>query len=632
MENKSWFRYGIWGIGILFICFQIYTALFGLLPGVNQRVVHLGFVLALGAILEMEKIGKANRKGGWIFQALLGIFFLIAVITTVYGYVVGNTLLSDRAGVYNQTDIIMGVITILLVLLLTWRVLGPALPILALLFIAYAKWGNLIPGYFGNRGYSLSRIASQLYLGYEGIYGTAIAAVSSYIALFIIFGGLLGAIGSTKVFSDLSFSLVGHVRGGPAKVAVVASSLFGTMSGSVTANVVGTGSFTIPLMKSTGYSAPFAGAVEATASCGGQIMPPVMGVAAFIIAEYLGVPYSEVLKAALLPAILYFLGVFLAVDFHAGRERLTGVKREELPKFGQTFRKGWLCLLPLVILIYFLGVAKTTAARGALIGNLSCLIIGVLLLRKDCIRPILESFVDSAKSLVPVALGTATAGIVIGIFSLTGLGFKLSSALIQLSGGNVFILLLLTMVSALILGMGLPTVAAYILLATLIVPALVEMGIEPMAAHLFVFYFGVISNITPPVCLGVYAASGIAKSEPMATAIQAIKIAMPGFIVPYVFAFNPGLIMINTTIGGCLYSFFIVFVGVIALSMGVFGYCVGPIEPWKRALFIVGGALMVYTSILTDVIGLAIVVILVGVEIAKKKRQKAAEPREGAVQ
>ena len=614
----------IYLLGLCFMAFQVYTAIFGLLDGLNQRVVHLGFVLALGVLVLLQKNKIENKGLHTILNAVFVVLFAVSLVSTFYGVKNGNALLSIRNGVFNSMDVIMGIATIVLVLYLTWKYLGPALPLLAILFIAYAKWGNMIPGYFGNKGYSVKRIVTQLYLGYEGIYGTAIAAVCTYIVLYIIFGGLLGAIGATEVFSDLANALVGHVRGGPAKVAVVASSLFGTMSGSVTANVVGTGSFTIPMMKKSGYSSEFAGAVEATASCGGQIMPPVMGVAAFIIAEYLGTPYSYVLKSAVIPALLYFIGVFVAVDLHSARSGLNGLPKNQLPVFKETFKHGWPFLIPLVLMIYLLAVLQVTNSRGALLGNLCCLVIGLLLMRTKCINPILDSLVDSAKSLVPVALGTATAGIVIGMFSLTGLGFKLSSALIALSGGNVFVLLLLTMIAALILGMGLPTVAAYILLATLVVPALTEMDVLPIAAHLFVFYFGVISNITPPVCLGVFAACGIAHSKPLPTAWNAVKLAIPAFIVPYVFVYDSALLLKDASPLECIYSLGVVLIGVLSLSMGVFGYCLVPLKAWERTLIIVGGCCMILTSKVTDLIGVVLIAAIVLMAFLRKKRQDTA--------
>lgn len=602
---------------IFFILFQLYTAVFGLLSGLNQRIIHLFFVLSIVVIVKWQK-DKPKRKIDDVFFSIL---LIVAIVISIYGYLNGNAIFSDRQGVYNNTDVIFGIITVIFILEMTRRSLGPPLPILVLIFLAYAKWGNLIPGYLGHRGYNVQRIVEQLYLGYEGIYGTPLGVVSSYIALFIIFGGLLSAIGATKAYSDLSLSLVGHVRGGPAKVAVVSSALMGTISGSVIANVVATGSFSIPLMKKTGYPASFAGGVEATASCGGQFMPPVMGVAAFVMAEYLNVPYITIMKAALVPAILYFLGVFLATDLYAARLGLKVVDRNTIPKFTKVFKTSWIYLFPPVIIFYFLGISRSTVTKGALAGIFCCLIVGIIMLKKDLFKAVLNGFVESAKSIVPVALGTASAGMIIGIVSLTGLGFKLTSTLITFSGGNFFILLVLTMIAAIILGMGLPTVAAYIILATLIAPALVEGGIIPIAAHLFVFYFAVISNITPPVCLGVFAAAGIANAPIMETAVNAIKIAAPGFILPYIFVSNTSLLLINIIVLNFVYSTLILFVGITSISMGIFGYCVRPLSTWKRWLFVISGIFLFYTSTISDIIGFILFGILFVIEILLKRKE-----------
>lgn len=608
---------------IAFVLFHIYTAIFGILPGINQRVVHLGFALVLCAFLDWSKHNENNqnsRTKKLCYDLLMLIYLAMAFVTTVYGLIYGNQILVAKAGIYTTTDYIFGIMTLVLLLEMTRRNLGWALPVLACLFLAYAKWGYLVPGYFSHRGYGLYRIVTQMYLGYEGIYGMAIASSATFIAMFIIFGGLLFAMRGTDVFSDMAFSMVGSVRGGPAKVAVVASSLFGTMSGSVTANVVGTGSFTIPLMKKTGYPAAFAGAIEATASCGGQIMPPVMGVAAFIMAEYLGVPYVEVLKSAIIPAILYFFGVFMAVDLHAAKIGLKGLPESELPRFGAVMKKGYFYLLPLVVVVCFL-MTGASAMRSAFYASLACVVLGLFILKKQFVKEMLDSFVDTASQFIPVALGTATAGIIIGVFSLTGLGFKLSSALITLSGGNVLVLLVLTMIASLILGCGLPTVAAYILLATLIVPALTQMGIVPMAAHLFVLYYGVLSNITPPVCLGVFAASGIANAPMLETARNAIKIALPAFIIPYVFVSNPAMLMLGGgSIAHIIYSFLVVFFGVCGVSIGVFGYFVRPVSTFKRILFIVSGSCLVHTVIATDVIGIIVLIGVAASELIIKKK------------
>lgn len=365
---------------------------------------------------------------------------------------------------------------------------------------------------------------------------------SIYVSVFVIFAGVLEASGAGDVFIRLTQSLLGGFRGGPAKVAVVASSLFGTISGSAVANVVGTGSFTIPLMKKSGFKPEFAGAVETAASSGGQLMPPVMGAAAFIMADYIG-SYQDVLIAAIIPAILFYIALFMMIDLEALKNNLRGQSKEELPNFKEELKNGWFLLLPLVLLVFLLVGVRYSAQKSAFFSIIFLVLIMLLYPgKRRKLHEVIRLIANSSKGMVSVALTTGTAGIIVGILMLTGIGYKLSSLLIAISGGNVFLLLFLTMLTSVILGMGMPTSAAYVLLATLIVPALEQLGVMKIAAHFFVFYFGIMANVTPPVAVAAYTAAGIANADAMKTGLIAWRLSLAGFLMPFMFCINPALI------------------------------------------------------------------------------------------
>lgn len=600
-------------LGFVWVLFQVYTGGFGVLEGLNQRIVHLGFAL-LFALLAKEteppKRGSVSTLPRWILV-------VFCIISTVYGLVKGNEAVGARAGVVTVADIIFGMIVIALLLDGVRRTIGWPLSLISLISIAYARWGNFIPGSLGHQGYSWSRIFSHLYFGYEGIYGTAIGASATYIALFIVFGSFLQHFGGGDVLSGLAQSLLGYVRGGPAKVAVVASCLFGTISGSAAANVAATGSFTIPLMKKTGFSPTFAGAVETAASTGGQIMPPVMGVAAFLIAEYLRVPYVEVLKSAIFPALLYYLAIFWSVDLYSVRKGLKGVPKSELPGVASVLRTGWPMLIPVFLLLYFLIIVRSSVNKAAFWSVVGVLVVSALKGFKNVApRRLISASIDAAKGLTTVALSCAAAGVVIGVMSLTGLGAKISMALISLAGGNLLVLLILTMIVALILGMGLPTVATYILLASLLVPAITEAGVTPIAAHLFVFYFGIMCNLTPPVAIAAYTAAGIAGSDPFQTALEALRLALPGFILPFVFTNNSAMLLVGSSAQEAVMSIITATIGILLLGASLFGqFGSRRISAWKRVLLLLAALLLLHTGFVTDVFGLVALALVILSEV-----------------
>jgi len=560
---------GWWGlliriIAVSFSLFQLYTAAFGAFPTQIQRATHLGFALCLAYLLypatKKRPRDRIDLKNPWdlgdIFFSLLG--------TWTCAYVVINyEAIMYAAGRSTFEDLVHGAILILLVLEIARRVIGLPLTLIAVFFVAYAKYGYLIPGLLGHRGFPWRRILHHLYLTTEGILGVPIGVSTEFVFLFILFGALLQKSGLGKFFIDLALAIAGHHTGGPAKVVVISSCILGTITGSSVANTVTTGTFTIPLMKSIGYRKEFAAAVEASASTGGQILPPIMGAAAFIMSQYIGVPYIEICKAALLPALLYFLSVFIMVHVEAKRLGLAGIAKERLPKLMKTLLTGGHLLIPLVVIVYML-LKGYTASRAALFGVLSTVVVGVThaaimlcikiakegnLVRNvwnfvvEWTRILIEALEGGARSALSVASACACAGIIIGIVTLSGVGLKIANAIVSLAGGLLFPTLLLTMVASILLGLGLPTTAKYIILAAMAAPAIQQFGISMLAAHLFIFYFGIFADITPPVALASYAAAGIARSDATKTSLVALKLALAGFLVPFVFIYSPGLLL-----------------------------------------------------------------------------------------
>lgn len=584
-------------LSLLLGLFHIYTAGFGELPGYQQRAVHLMFVLIL--IFLYQSLRKGKPWPVRVFDLMLAAAGGAAML---YAYLQYPTLV-DRAGLPYSADMVVGCISIILILEATRRVAGPAIVMVAGAGFLYTFFGDYLPGILGHPGISAQKFLYFQFLSMEGIFGMPLGVSASFIVLFILFTSILNQAGAGPYYLRLAQSAVGHVRGGPAKIAVISSALFGSISGSAVANVVGTGSFTIPLMKRLGYKPSFAGAVEATASTGGQIMPPVMGAAAFVMAEMLGKPYSYVMRAAIIPALLYYLAVFVMVDLEAVKQNLKGVPRSSLPPFFAVLKEGWHYLFPLALLLYLLVFVGFTATKAAFYSIL--IAIAFMYLRKiSRLSPkqFLEMFRDAAESVMMVAATCATAGLIVGVFTITGLGMKLSALIVQFSGGSLLLLMVLSMVASFILGMGMPTTACYIILAILVAPAMVHLGVVPIAAHLFVFYFGVLSNITPPVALAAFAAAGIAGSSPMTTGWTAVKMALAAFIVPYMFVYGPALVMEGslTEIGLALVSSI---VGTISLACGVQGIAIGRTNIMERACFLIGAPFLMIPGLITDLIG-----------------------------
>jgi TRAP transporter 4TM/12TM fusion protein len=461
-----------------------------------------------------------------------------------------------------------------------------------------------------------------MYLTTEGIFGIAIGVSSTYIFLFVLFGAFLSKSGMGQFFNDLAMAIAGSGKGGPAKVAVVSSGLLGSINGSAVANVVTTGAFTIPLMKKIGYEPEFAGAVEATASCGGQILPPVMGATAFIMAEYLGLPYIKIAAVAVVPALLYYLGVITIIHLRASKNGLVGLPKDQLPKVRDVMKERGHLLIPLIGLLYLLlkGYTPIYAAFYSIL-----LTIGASAIKKETrmsFKDLIDALEEGARTALGVAMACATVGVIIGVATLTGLGLKLAGAILFLGKGNLFATLVLTMIACIVLGMGLPSIPAYIITATMAAPALAKMGIPPLVSHMFVFYFGMLANLTPPVALAAFAGAGIAGGNTTKTGIQAVKIALAGFVVPYIFAFNNSLLLIDTTFVEASLVITTAVVGVFALGVGVEGYLFRKTSALTRLLFFVSAFGLIIPGIQTDIIGIVLFTVLCLIE---KKASKNSE-------
>ncbi|MHC1742197.1 MAG: TRAP transporter permease [Syntrophobacteraceae bacterium] len=604
----------VYTIGVGFSCFQVYTAAFGLLPAQLQRSIHLAFAFTLVYLLFPFRHSKDSD------QLRLQDYLLAAFAGLVGLYMTLNyTRIMESGGDYVTIDYVFSWFGILLTMEAARRVVGWPMVLLAGVFLLYAYLGPYFPGFLAHRGYSLQRIASHLYLTTEGILGIPLAVSATFIYLFVLFGSFREKSGLGQLFIDISNAIAGGASGGPAKVAVVTSALEGMVSGSSVANTVESGAFTIPMMKRLGYRPEFAAAVEASASTGGQLMPPIMGAAAFVMAEFINVPYLEIAKAAAIPACLYFFGVFIEVHFEAKRCNLRGMSRDELPRFGHVMSERGHLFLPLVAIIGFL-MGGFTPLYAALMGLVVCILASML--KKSTrmsLRDILDGFELGARNAIGVAIACACAGIIIGVVTLTGVGLKMAHGLIELAGGNLLLSLFFTMITSIILGMGVPTTATYIITSTLAAPALTMLNVPVIAAHMFVFYFGIVADITPPVALAAYAASGIAKSDPMKTGFVSTKLAIGAFLVPYIFVYNPAMLLINTTPLLLVQNLVTASCGMYGVGASMIGFCLAPMNLYERIMFFCAGLMLIDPGAITDVTGLGILVLGMANQIRKKR-------------
>jgi len=655
-SHKTTPRGPLFFIAIAFSVFQIWMASYQPLSSQVVRALHVGFVLLLIYTLypPFESARSSVRRFGLALGWMLG---LAGFATGLYQWAFEADL-TQRAGEIAGADWWVGPVLLVLVFEAARRVMGWGLPVVCAVFLAYAMWGQYMPGALAHRGYGLDQILSQLSFGTEGIYGTPTYVSSTYIFLFILFGAFLEQAGMINLFNDLAMGTVGHTRGGPAKVAVISSGLMGTINGSGVANVVTTGQFTIPLMKRFGYSPAFAGGVEATASMGGQIMPPVMGAVAFIMAETIDVPYVEIVKAALIPAILYFLTAFWMVHLEAGRKGLVGLPKEECPNPWVAIRLRWYLILPLaglvgllfsgytplfsgsvglaltVILIFSAALAQgiqgtprrvlfwillaLACSSFAQMGMLSFfIIISVLLvltwmrrLGADARQLALQALVDGARHALPVAIACALVGVIIGVINLTGVAAEMGGQIIAIGQDNLLLALMLTMVTCLVLGMGIPTIPNYIITSSLAAPVLLKLGVPLIVSHMFVFYFGIMADLTPPVALAAFAAAPIARETGFKIGLQAMRIAVAGFVVPFMAVYSPALMLQTDNPWAVVW---VVFKAVVAIGMwgaGAIGYLKGPLNLFERLWAIAAASLLVVAYPITDEAGLAAVAAL----------------------
>ena len=591
-------------LAVAFVVFHMYTALFGALPGVIQKGIHLGAVLLIFFVGEM-----ASDKHKMWYRVACIILGLAGALGCGY-YVYIDNEIQNRLGVITSSDTFFGLMLLVVVIIAAYKTVGGAMCVVTLVFIAYGFLGRYMPGILRHQGLNMRRFINLLFVTSDGIWGTPIYASALYIVLFIILGSVMQETGVGDYLTDVATCAFGKYRGGPAKVAVVASGFFGSISGSPVANVVGTGTFTIPLMRKNGFEPEYAGAVEAAASTGGQIMPPIMGATAFIISEMLGVPYFEIVKAAVIPAVLYYVALMFEVDFYAMKHHLHGVEASSLPKMKDLVKRIYL-IAPLVFMVVALAVLNMTIARVGFYTIIITIIIAILDSKKKLTKETwINIFKGAARGVAPVAIACAMAGIVSGVIVGSGIGFKLSSSLIQIADGRMIVLLLLTMVVCLIMGMGVPTTAAYLVLAILVAPALTGMGLPAKAAHLFIFYFGIISAVTPPVALAAYAGAGIANCNPSRCGYVAFRLAISGFILPYMFVYNNELLMMGKPLN-ILLAFITSCVGVYCLSGVVEGavYNYG-IKWWERIVLLAASVMLIKPGILTDLIGIGILALL----------------------
>ena len=602
-EMSGFWGYIINGICILFAAFQLYTATFGILDAHLQRAIHLAFGFLLIFLLYPTRQSWSKRK----MNPIDVIFAVVSACSSMYIVVNYNELVL-RAGMNTETDFIVGLIGTVMVFEAARRVVGWPMIIVAFVFLLYAFFGPYVPGIMAHRGVGLEEMFDHLFFTTEGIFGTPMGVSSTFIYLFILFGAYLEATGLGKFFIDLANAIAGWAAGGPAKVAVLSSGLMGTVSGSSVGNVAGTGSFTIPMMKKLGYRPAFAGAVEAAASTGGQLMPPVMGAAAFLMAEFVGVPYFDVVKAAVIPAMLYYIGVWLGVHYEAKKFGLKGTPRDQLPKFKDLFLEKGHLAIPLIVIIYLL-VSGYTPMRAALAAIALSIICACL--RKSTrisFKQIIQGLIDGSKGVLGVLIACATAGIIIGVVTKTGVGLKVATALLDLAGGKLLHAMFFTMITSLILGMGVPTTANYVITSTIAAPALIQMQVPVLAAHMFAFYFGIVADVTPPVALAAYAGAGIAGANPMRCGVIAAKLAIAAFIVPYIFVLAPELLMINATAFTITYSGLTAIIGMWGVSMSMIGFCQNLLSLPQRIAFLVGGVCMIIPGTITDGVGIALII------------------------
>ena len=649
---------GVWPrtlfyVALAFSIFQIVTAAFSPVSSQVLRAVHVGFLLWV-VFLSYPAYGRTRP-----WQPMAWMLSLAGIATALYQWVFEADLI-QRSGDLTLSDMVIGLVLIALVFEAARRVMGIALPIICGLFLAYGLFGEYLPGDLAHRGYGFDQIVNQLAFGTEGLYGTPTYVSATYIFLFILFGAFLEQAGMIKLFTDFAMGLFGHKLGGPAKVAVASSALMGTITGSGIANVVTTGQFTIPLMKRFGYRAAFAGGVEATSSMGSQLMPPVMGAVAFIMAETINVPFVEIAKAALIPAMLYFGSVFWMVHLEAKRSNLKGLPKDQCPSALGAVKENWYLLIPLVVLVYLLFSGRTPLFSGmvglaltaiVILGSAIILRVSSFALRcafwialgvlcvgffrlgigvifaviaalvltcwfikggRDTLVICLHALVDGARHAVPVGVACALVGVIIGVVSLTGVASTFAGYILAIGRDNLLLSLVLTMITCLVLGMGIPTIPNYIITSSIAAPALLELGVPLIVSHMFVFYFGILADLTPPVALACFAAAPIAKESGFRISLWAVRIALAGFVIPFMAVYNPALMLQGDNVWMTVYMLIKTILAVGLWGMASTGYLQQKMPIWERLLSFLAGALLVVALPLTDEAGFMLGALIIG--------------------
>jgi TRAP transporter 4TM/12TM fusion protein len=609
---------------VFLACFHLYTSFFGLLPAMEQRSFHLGFILPLVFLLY-----PAGSNSPYERPSYLDWIFALAVSGCSFYVCFSYEDIAGRAGMVEDYEIYLAAIFVCLVFEAARRVLGYVLPVFCALFLFFAYFGVYMPGPFIHAGLSVPRILEELYLTTDGLFGLVTGVSATYIFMFILFGSFLSSTGTADFFNDFSMAITGHLKGGPAKIAVLSSALMGTISGSTSANVATTGSFTIPLMKKVGYRPSFAGAVEAAASTGGQIMPPVLGSAAFIIADTVGVPYIKVVLASVVPALLYFFGIWCSLSVEASRVGLKGLPKEMLPNVKKVILKTGYKSMPLFAIVILLCMGRNPLF-AACIGIVCCVILSFVK-KEDRLswKTLIATLEDGSKSALSVAVACTIVGVVIGMMGATGIALRIGDAILSYTQGMLIPTMIVTMIICLILGMGMPTTASYVMASAVGVPAMIILGCKPLDAHFFVFFYAVLSSVTPPVCVGAYTAAGIAGANPNQTAFTAVRLALSGFIIPFVFILSPEILLTNVT----NWPMFVIalisaLIGIATLSIGLEGFLFVPLRFYERIVLVGAALCMIVPGVASDLTGFGLLAIIYFLARLRSRNTVTAAPVE----
>lgn len=600
-------KYVFTGLSIFWVLFLMYFNSIGSMEAILLRAWTLGFLFIFTFLLfPASKRSRGERKWPTVWDIVCILLALFAIIYFLKTY---TTFAREWGGFHRSYwNFISGGVAIVMLFEASRRVVGYVLTILVGIFLLYAFIGPYIPGTFGHAGFSITRIIDQMVWGQAGIFGIALGVFTTFVFMFVLFGSFLKNSGFTDFINDMALTVAGRSAGGPAKVAVIGSGFMGMVNGSAIGNVVTTGAVSIPLMKKTGYQAHFAGAVEATASTGGQFAPPVMGAAAFVMAEFIGVPYTTIMLAALIPAFLYFLTVFMAVHFEAKKIGLTGISKEHLPEAFNVFKNGGHLLLPMFVLVYLL-VSGTTPTYAAVFALLTTVVVSWF--RKSTrmgLKAMIRSMEEGCQSAISVGVACAMIGILVGVVTLTSLGLVISQNILSFAGESLFIAGILTMIISIIMGMGVPATAAYIIVATVSAPLLTQLGASVLVAHMFAFFYAALSNITPPVALASFAASGLAGASPNKVSLTAVRLGITGFIIPYFFLFNPVLLFDGTNYVNSITAMITASFGVVALAAGMQGWFRSQTNWMQRVFMLAAGFLLIFPGVISDIIGIWLII------------------------